>query len=184
MPNAYTEIIHNDSTVSFKSFLKNFMKISIKEESENRFRYDKKIKEQRTRLKEVHNWNKEQADKEALLSYEKAIDLWSEIVAEKAELSIRYKKVIKGAEKWDLDPEHKQFKGLVLNEIKRGFDFDCRYVPDEPKLLSGEEYKAQEIKKAIWLIEFYTKEHEEIERKTKEIAALRNSLIESLKTLS
>jgi len=67
----------------------------------------------------------------------------------------------------------------MIQQLEDSIEFDC-FVPEMPQHLSGEEYKEQQIKKALSDIDYHEKEcAEEVNRvheKNKWLLSLRESL--------
>ena len=76
--------------------------------------------------------------------------------------------------------DHDGLKKFMISQLEDSIEFDCTWQPEEPKQLSGAEYKAEQLAEAQRDIDYHTKEHageiERINRCNEWVCTLRKSL--------
>ena len=135
------------------------------------------------RLAEVESWDEEQAKREAERAYQEAVYERDKKIIEQASIRKRYEEMLARVRAWTPPtPDHEELKRFMIEQLEKSIEFDCSHIPDEPKRLSGAEYKQREIKKALSDIEYHKREYEEEIKRTHErnewLKALRESLRE------
>ena len=134
------------------------------------------------RLAEVESWDEEQAEREAERAYQEAVYERDKKIIEQASIRRRYEEMLNRVRAWTPPtPDHEGLKQFMIEQLEKSIEFDCSYVPDEPKRLSGAEYKQQQIEKALSDIEYHKREYEEEIKRTHERNEWLNALRESLR---
>ena len=195
MPTGYTEDLYMGKEVTFEQFAMKCARafgalITMREEPldapiPEEFEPDnyhlEELEKARQRLAEVESWSEEQAELEAEKAYQEAVRKRNGTIAKNARIRERYEKMLAQVRTWiPPTPDHEELKRFMVEQLQKSIEYDCSYVPDEPKRLSGAEYKQQQIAEARWEVEYHTKEYEEevkrVQKRNEWLRALRESL--------
>ena len=187
MPNVYTVILE-EKEVTFEEFVlrcaRGMWQLSMMEGQPldapipQQFQApEKELEEARQRLAEIQSWDEEKAEREAEKAYQKAIQERNKIIAQDLQLRQRYEKILAQVQAWiPPTPNHRKLKQFMIEQIEGSIKSDCEYIPEEPKRLSGTEYKKQLIAEVQQQIEGYEKKIERIKATNNWLRALRESL--------
>ena len=132
------------------------------------------------RLEEVKKWNEKIAEQEAERAYHEALKKREEFVKKNNLIRKRYEDMLSKVREWKPPtPDHVDLKKFMIQQLEDSIEFDC-FIPEMPRRLSGEEYKEQQIKKALDDIDYhekeYAKEVNRVRERNKWLLLLRESL--------
>lgn len=143
--------------------------------------HSKKIEEAVTRLERLRSMDDIDAYLEAWVVYNAAIKSNSDSIRKSEDLREKYKEMLEKVQRWEPPTsDHEGLKNFMIKQITSslGFDCDIRYYTDNPPTrLSGPEWKEQEIKKVLHVIEYHTEEHSKEVRQTEQ----RNKWLQELR---
>lgn len=131
-------------------------------------RYDRQIAESMKRMDELRAMTTEETYAAAADAHHERLTAWTKRQREDREKYDRYTAMIAETEAWQGAPEG--LKELMLDQLQRSRDFDCTYPEAskydvEPKLQSGEEWRAEQFAEVARSLQWDTKYRaEEIER--------------------
>ena len=194
MPTGYTLDLYDGKDITFEEFVLKCarafgalidmrdepMDAPIPERFEPSDHHLKELEKAKRRLKEIRKWNEEKAEQEAERAYREALKERKEFIKKNKLIRKRYEDMLSKVQKWKPPTiEHVSLKQFMIQQLLESIEFDC-FVPEMPQRLSGEEYREQQIKKALSDIEYHEKEYaEEVNRvyeKNKWLLLLRESL--------
>jgi len=194
MPTGYTLDLYDGKDITFEEFVLKCarafgalidmrdepMDAPIPERFEPSDHHLKELEKAKRRLKEIRKWNEEKAEQEAERAYREALKEREEFIKKNKLIRKRYEDMLSKVQKWKPPTiEHASLKQFMIQQLLESIEFDC-FVPEMPQRLSGEEYREQQIKKALSDIEYHEKEYaEEVNRvyeKNKWLLSLRESL--------
>ena len=194
MPTGYTLDLYDGKDITFEEFVLKCARafgalIDMRDEPmdapiPDRFEpsdyHLKELEKAKRRLKEIRTWNEEKAEQEAERAYREALKEREEFIKKNKLIRKRYEDMLSKVQKWKPPTiEHASLKQFMIQQLLESIEFDC-FVPEMPQRLSGEEYREQQIKKALSDIEYHEKEYaEEVNRvyeKNKWLLSLRESL--------
>ena len=194
MPTGYTLDLYDGKDITFEEFVLRCARafgalISMRDEPINvpipeRFEpsdyHLKELEKAKKRLKEIKKWNEEMAEQEAERAYQEALKKREEFVKKNNLIRKRYEDMLSKVREWKPPtPDHVDLKKFMIQQLEDSIEFDC-FIPEMPQRLSGEEYKEQQIKKALNDIDYHEKEYaEEVNRvyeRNKWLLLLRESL--------
>lgn len=137
--------------------------------------------EVRRRLKELDKLTLEEAENRAKQEYERQSKQVATEIKKSRKLTKQYTVMLEQVKTWKPPtPDHVDFKNFMVQQIESSIKFDGmeEYYKDHPAiLLSGPDWLKQEKAKAMWEIDYHTKENQaEIER-----VASRNMWIKTLR---
>jgi len=140
----------------------------------------KEIEKAKKRLEEIKGWNEEKAEQEAEQAYKEALKKREETIKKNELIRKRYEDMLFKVQKWKPPtPDHEGLKKFMIQQLEESIEFDC-FIPEMPQCLSGEEFREEQIKKALNDIEHHGKEYvEEVNRvyeRNKWLLLLRESL--------
>lgn len=131
-------------------------------------RYDRQIAESMKRMDELRAMTTEETYAAAVDAHRERHASWTKRQHEDREKYDRYTAMIAETEGWHGAPEG--LKEFMLDQLQKSREFDCNYpnAPKydvEPKLQSGEEWRAEQIAELARSLQYDTKHRaEEIER--------------------
>jgi len=97
------------------------------------------------------------AEQEAKRAYHEALKKREEFVKKNNLVRKRYEDMLSKVRKWKPPtPDHVDLKKFMIQQLEDSIEFDC-FIPEMPQRLSGEEYKEQQIKKALDDIDYHEK---------------------------
>jgi len=145
----------------------------------------KELEKAKKRLEEIKGWDEEKAEQEAERAYKEALKKREETIKKNELIRKRYEDMLLEVQKWKPPtPDHEGLKKFMIQQLEESIEFDC-FIPEMPQYLSGEEFREQQIKKALNDIEYHGKEYvEEVNRvyeKNKWLFLLRESLKKPIK---
>ena len=194
MPTGYTLDLYNGKDVTFEEFVLKCarafgalidmrdepMDAPIPERLEPSDHHLKELEKAKRRLKEIRKWNEEKAEQEAERAYHEALKKREEFVKKNKLIRKRYEDMLSKVQKWKPPTiEHESLKQFMIQQLVESIEYDC-FIPEMPQRLSGEEYKEQQIKKALSDIDYHEREYaEEVNRvyeRNKWLLSLRESL--------
>ena len=194
MPTGYTLDLYNGKDITFEEFVLKCarafgalidmrdepMDAPIPERFEPSDHHLKELEKAKRRLKEIRKWNEEKAEQEAERAYREALKERKEFIKKNKLIRKRYEDMLSKVREWKPPtPDHVDLKKFMIQQLEDSIEFDC-FIPEMPQRLSGEEYREQQIKKALSDIEYHEKEYaEEVNRvceKNKWLLLLRESL--------
>ena len=194
MPTGYTLDLYDGKDITFEEFVLKCarafgalidmrdepMDAPIPERFEPSDHHLEELEKAKRRLKEIRKWNEEKAEQEAERAYREALKEREEFIKKNKLIRKRYEDMLSKVQKWKPPTiEHASLKQFMIQQLLESIEFDC-FVPEMPQRLSGEEYREQQIKKALSDIEYHEKEYaEEVNRvyeKNKWLLSLRESL--------
>ena len=194
MPTGYTLDLYNGKDIAFEEFVLKCarafgalidmrdepMDAPIPERFEPSDYHLKELEKAKRRLKEIRKWNEEKAEQEAERAYREALKEREEFIKKNKLIRKRYEDMLSKVQKWKPPTiEHASLKQFMIQQLVESIEFDC-FVPEMPQRLSGEEYREQQIKKALSDIEFhekeYAKEVNRVHERNKWLLLLRESL--------
>jgi len=140
----------------------------------------KELEKAKKRLKEIKKWDEEKAEQEAERAYREALKEREEFIKKNKLIRKRYEDMLSKVQKWKPPTiEHESLKQFMIQQLVESIEYDC-FIPEMPQRLSGEEYKEQQIKKALSDIDYHEREYaEEVNRvyeRNKWLLSLRESL--------
>ena len=140
----------------------------------------KELEKTKKRLKEIKEWNEDKAKQEAERAYQEALKKREEFIKKNKLIRKRYEDMLSKVREWKPPtPDHVDLKKFMIQQLEDSIAFDC-FIPEMPQRLSGEEYKEQQIKKALNDIDYHEKEYaKEVNRvyeRNKWLLLLRESL--------
>lgn len=157
----------------------------IPEEFKPRTEYhDKALKEAKVELLKLEVLTPTEAKYKAKEEYDKEVESRAKDLKENQVLMSKYKAMLKQVRAWKPPtPDHSELKNFMVQQIKSSIDHDGHgsYYENNPViLLSGEDWRKQEIARVKRSITYHTKERkEEVERcqgRTQWVKDLRASL--------
>jgi len=194
MPTGYTLDLYNGKDITFEEFVLKCarafgalidmrdepMDALIPERFEPSDHHLKELEKAKRRLKEIRKWNEEKAEREAERAYREALKEREEFIKKNKLIRKRYEDMLSKVQKWKPPTiEHASLKQFMIQQLVESIEFDC-FVPEMPQRLSGEEYREQQIKKALSDIEYhekeYAKEVNRVHERNKWLLLLRESL--------
>jgi hypothetical protein len=126
----------------------------------------------------------EECETQAAADYERALAEWERHRAEKREQRARYEAMIAQVEAWETEAEG--IRDLMLEQLRRSLEFDCKEYPDEeqfypkPKKLDGLIWREEALRQANRDLASSAKSLEEetkrVEDRNQWLAKLRASL--------
>ena len=140
----------------------------------------KELEKTKKRLKEIKEWNEDKAKQEAERAYQEALKKREEFIKKNKLIRKRYEDMLSKVQKWKPPtPDHEGLKQFMIQQLEESIEYDC-FILEMPQRLSGEEYKEQQIKKALNDIDYHEKEYaKEVNRvyeRNKWLLSLRESL--------
>ena len=194
MPTGYTLDLFDGKDVTFEEFVLKCarafgalidmrdepMDAPIPERLEPSDHHLKELEKAKRRLKEIRKWNEEKAEQEAERAYREALKEREEFIKKNKLIRKRYEDMLSKVQKWKPPTiEHVNLKQFMIQQLVESIEYDC-FIPEMPQRLSGEEYKEQQIKKALSDIDYHEREYaEEVNRvyeRNKWLLSLRESL--------
>jgi len=194
MPTGYTLDLFDGKDVTFEEFVLKCarafgalidmrdepMDAPIPERLEPSDHHLKELEKAKRRLKEIRKWNEEKAEQEAERAYREALKEREEFIKKNKLIRKRYEDMLSKVQKWKPPTiEHESLKQFMIQQLVESIEYDC-FIPEMPQRLSGEEYKEQQIKKALSDIDYHEREYaEEVNRvyeRNKWLLSLRESL--------
>ena len=175
MPTGYTADI-GDKNITFKQFVMRCMSAYVSDIRETwvlerpdelkvgMFHTDELTKAEE-RLKKVERMDNATLKTRAEKEYTEKVKSNQEFQDKKEELKRRYLNILKQVKAWKPPTEkHRNYKQFMIEQLTVSIDSDC-YILDTPEKLSGQQWKAKEIKDAKWHINYHTEKYnEECER--------------------
>jgi len=194
MPTGYTLDLYDGKDLTFEEFALKCARafgalISMRDEPidapiPERFEpsdyHFKELEKAKRRLKEVKRWDEEKAEQEAERAYRDALKKREEFIEKNKLIRKRYEDMLSKVQKWKPPTiEHESLKQFMIQQLEESIEYDC-FIPEMPQRLPGEEYKEQQIKKALNDIDYHEREYaEEVNRvyeRNKWLLLLRESL--------
>jgi len=194
MPTGYTLDLYDGKDITFEEFALRCARafgalISMRDEPidapiPERFEpsdyHLKELEKAKKRLKEIKKWDEETAEQEAVRAYQEALKKREEFVKKNNLIRKRYEDMLSKVQKWKPPTiEHVNLKQFMIQQLVESIEYDC-FIPEMPQRLSGEEYKEQQIKKALSDIDYHEREYaEEVNRvyeRNRWLLSLRESL--------
>ena len=144
--------------------------------------YLEKVEESRCNLIEIQSITLFQATHKALEVYNTEVDRIAKRKQEILDLEKKYQKRLKQVEAWNPPTtDHNRLKEFMIDQINEAIKLDCslgNFI--EPKLLTGEEWLAQQREWYEKDIEYYQEQYdksvERVNNRTKWVQALKKSL--------
>jgi len=196
MPTGYTLDLYNGKDITFEEFVLKCarafgalidvrdepMDAPIPERFEPSDYHLTELIKAKKRLKEVKKWNEKIAEQEAERTYQEALKKREEFVKKNNLIRKRYEDMLSKVREWKPPtPDHVDLKKFMIQQLEDSIEFDC-FIPEMPQSLSGEEYKEQQIKKALDDIDYHEKEYAKEVNRVRERNKWLLLLRESLKT--
>ena len=194
MPTGYTLDLYDGKDITFEEFVLKCARafgalISMRDEPidapiPERFEpsdyHLKELEKAKKRLKEVKKWDEEKTEQEAERAYREALKEREEFIKKNKLIRKRYEDMLSKVQKWKPPTiEHVNLKQFMIQQLVESIEYDC-FIPEMPQRLSGEEYKEQQIKKALSDIDYHEREYaEEVNRvyeRNRWLLSLRESL--------
>jgi len=194
MPTGYTLDLYDGKDITFEEFVLKCARafgvlIDMRDEPidapiPERFEpsdyHLKELEKAKKRLKEIKKWDEEKAEQEAERAYRDALKKREEFIKKNKLIRKRYEDMLSKVQKWKPPTiEHESLKQFMIQQLVESIEYDC-FIPEMPQHLSGEEYKEQQIKKALSDIDYHEREYaEEVNRvyeRNKWLLSLRESL--------
>ena len=194
MPTGYTLDLYDGKDITFEEFVLKCARafgvlIDMRDEPidapiPERFEpsdyHLKELEKAKKRLKEIKKWDEEKAEQEAERAYREALKEREEFIKKNKLIRKRYEDMLSKVQKWKPPTiEHESLKQFMIQQLVESIEYDC-FIPEMPQRLSGEEYKEQQIKKALSDIDYHEREYaEEVNRvyeRNKWLLSLRESL--------
>ena len=194
MPTGYTLDLYDGKDITFEEFVLKCARafgalISMRDEPidapiPERFEpsdyHLKELEKAKKRLKEIKEWNEEKAEQEAERAYQEALKKREEFIKKNKLIRKRYEDMLSKVQKWKPPTsDHEALKQFMIQQLEESIEYDC-FITEMPQRLSGEEYKEQQIKKALSDIDFHEKEYAEevnqVYERNKWLRLLRESL--------
>jgi len=194
MPTGYTLDLYDGKDLTFEEFVLKCarafgalidmrdepMDAPIPERFEPSDYHLKELIKAKKRLKEIKKWDEEKAEQEAERAYREALKEREEFIKKNKLIRKRYEDMLSKVQKWKPPTiEHESLKQFMIQQLVESIEYDC-FIPEMPQRLSGEEYKEQQIKKALSDIDYHEREYaEEVNRvyeRNKWLLSLRESL--------
>ncbi len=181
MPTGYTADIYDAKNVSFQDYLLHCCRAfgacldqrDDKSSDLPRLQkptdyYQKELDAAEKRLEQLRKLSASQAEKKAKKEREEAIQQRRERDQKAMNALFRYKSVLHEVRQWQPPtPDHQNLKDFMIEQLEKSIDFDCHTGewPKIPPVMSGEEWRQQEIEKELKRIARETRHNlEEIER--------------------
>lgn len=142
----------------------------------------KALAEAHERLDWLNGLSLPEANGEACKAHAAALDSHRRYESDKNDLRKKYWAMLEKVEAWTPPTtEHVGFKDFMAQQIRDSIKFDCHNsYEQEPKPLTGMEWRAAETEKALKDVKYHSEEHaKEVTRNTQRnqwIASLRTSL--------
>ena len=194
MPTGYTLDLYDGKDITFEEFVLRCarafgalidmrdepMDAPIPERFEPSDYHLKELIKAKKRLEEVKGWDEEKAEQEAERAYRDALKKREEFIEKNKLIHKRYEDMLSKVREWKPPtPDHVDLKKFMIQQLEDSIEFDC-FIPEMPQSLSGEEYKEQQIKKALDDIDYhekeYAKEVSRVHERNKWLLLLRESL--------
>ena len=194
MPTGYTLDLYDGKDITFEEFALRCARafgalISMRDEPidapiPERFEpsdyHLKELEKAKKRLKEIKKWDEEKTEQEAERAYREALKEREEFIKKNKLIRKRYEDMLSKVQKWKPPTiEHVNLKQFMIQQLVESIEYDC-FIPEMPQRLSGEEYKEQQIKKALSDIDYHEREYaEEVNRvyeRNRWLLSLRESL--------
>jgi len=187
MPTGYTAEI-GEKNITFKQFAMRVMGAFVYDLRENSdiserpreltvgMYHTDELTKAEERLKKVERMHINSAKVEAEKEYTEKVKSNKEFQDKNDELKRRYLNILKQVKAWKPPTEkHLNYKQYMIEQLMITIDGDC-YILDPPEKLSGQQWKAKEIKDAKWHINYHTEEY----KKECERVAGRNKWVNEL----
>ena len=173
MPTGYTSDLYDGKDITFEEFVLKCarafgalidmrdepMDAPIPERFEPSDYHFKELEKAKKRLKEIKKWNEEKAEQEAERAYREALEEREEFINKNKLVRKRYEDMLSKVQKWKPPTiEHESLKQFMIQQLEESIEYDC-FVPEMPQRFSGEEFKEQQIKKALSDIDYHEKEY-------------------------
>lgn len=124
---------------------------------------------------------------QAAIDHKVACDYWHKKLRENGELESKYFAMLAEVKAWTPpSPDHQGLRKFMESQIEDSIKFDCGHAPDEPVLLSADEWRAAKIEHLTRDIAYHEKaDAEEVERTASRnlwVKQLRESLAQTAAT--
>lgn len=199
MPTGYTAEIYEGKKVSFERFAMKCARafgacVTMRDddmdaEIPNKFKasdyHDKELARAKKRLDDALTITPKQAAGRAVAQYDKLFKAHQEDVAEKLALKERYESLLVQVRSW-VPPtnKHREFRKFMADQLEQSIEFDCS-PNDPPKVKTPEEWRADEIERAKWNVNYHAKEGQaeriRVAERNAWIRALRDSLYPAMR---
>jgi hypothetical protein len=143
--------------------------------------YDGALERARKTLAEVEVMTPEQCDKEAAAQHRDALEDRRKRCAEKDVVRERYTAMLAKVEAWEPpSSEHVEMKSFMAKQLRDSIDWDCKVYGDDPKPITGADWRAFQLTEARRTIKYNeaerAKEIERVEGRSRWVRQLRASL--------
>ena len=150
--------------------------------------YQENIDKATTELIAIMDVSASEAKRLAKKQYDDQVDYIKKQMKKNNELREKYKAMLQKVRAWEPpSKDHVEMKKFMVDQIVQSIDFDCSneyYLKSYPQPLTGEQYKASEIKRLSHDIEHYTTELKKEKDRCEERSLWVRKLKESLEVLS
>jgi hypothetical protein len=138
------------------------------------------------RLAELQSLSPGDAEREAEIAYQRAVESREESARVRRGLKDKYEAMLAQVEQWTPpSPDHEKLKKFMVEQITESIDFDCDIAwlyRESIVAQAGEEWRAAEIARALRDMEYHTKQQEEENQRaadrTRWVQRLRESLMD------
>ena len=146
------------ATIEFRDEPMGFdIEAKIKEIGQSSIDYHKKaLAEARAERTDIEAMTEDEASVEAMREYDEALASYAKSVSEIITTRTRYSAMIDAVEEWEPPtPEHHGLKDFMMNQLRESIQFDCRYVPEQPRLKTPTEWTADRIESAERRVKYH-----------------------------
>ena len=198
MPTGYTESVKSGQVTEFSDFALRCArafgaliemrdepltaKIPERVEPDTTY-YDDSIETARRRLRELESMLPEEANKESRAEREQNLREIEERKERRKADRMRYEAMLSKVRQWEPpSAEHVGLKEFMEKQLVDSIDFDCDDTYDKPDpFMNGEEWRAEQIRKARKDIDYLTRERQKEVERTESRNAWIRQLLDSLR---
>lgn len=143
--------------------------------------HERALTEAKNALAELRNMTDEDFELAAEREFLQATSEYHKRLDENKRIEDNYRSMLSKVKNWDAPTEdHQNLKQFMIEQLESSIDFDCKYVPTKPTLLSADEYKRKRKESVLNNIEYHKveakKERERYEMRKNWIVELYRSL--------
>jgi hypothetical protein len=145
--------------------------------------HELELEKAKIRLQKLKGMSISHALDEARMEREEALKRREDYNNKALESLKRYKAMLSKVEQWTPPtPEHIGFKNFMIEQLKKSIEWDCSTdgFPHIPPVISGEQWRQEQIESALRDIAYHTKHHmldvEQTQGRNRWILALYDSL--------
>lgn len=121
-----------------------------------------------------------ECDEKAAFEYELAVIDYRKKEKERFDQRSRYDEMLSKIEAWEIPEDLNSLRDFMAEQIRSSIEFDCRFVPDPPRQMTGEAWRTKQLEKAARELSYHAderiKEISRTEDRNKWLSALWSAL--------